>query len=295
MHELTNQALSRSSPPGSSVKEPPRPTLPQGDSGIEEGLEGGSPRPEHRSLGGLLRSTHRALLGGGSLLASVALGRHLDVPHIPPRVPPRTNPHHHSLQEVNITAPKVPSSDPPVVDDLITFSSLEHLPRPLFDFPCALHAPGVKPLPLTPPPPHPRERACHRHAQTSQSPRSPHYQVQGQASPAELAPSPHHTNGEAGCDAWGQGSDRRRRSSQGLLSASQLGECICTNTDTCTQHTSPFRLQTGDLYYFIITIQKHTSPPYALRVAYLIAALTVIMMMELKSKGNTFSVSSGLF
>ncbi|KAK6323115.1 hypothetical protein J4Q44_G00054540 [Coregonus suidteri] len=225
---------------GSLVKEPPKPTLSQGDSGSEEGLEGGSPagspRPEHRSLGGLLRSTHRALLGGGFLLASVALGRHLDVPHIPPRVPPRTNPqpldHHHLPQEVTITAPKIPSSsDPPVVDDLITFSSLEHLPRPLFDFPCALHAPGVKPLPLTPPPPHPRERTCHRHAQTPQSPqspqspqtpRSPYYQVQRQASPAEWALSPHHTNGEPGCDAWGQGSDRRRRSSQGLLSASQL-------------------------------------------------------------------------
>lgn len=178
-----------------SVKEPPRSSLSYGDSGSEEGLEGsspaGSPRPEHRSLGGLLRSTHRALLGGGSLLASVALGRHLDVPHIPPRVPPRTNPHHHPPQEVNITAPKVPSSDPPVVDDLITFSSSEPLPRPLFDFPCALHAPEVKPLHLTPPPPNPRERACHRHAQALQTPQSPqaprslHHQTQEQASPGE--------------------------------------------------------------------------------------------------------------
>uniref|UniRef100_A0A8C8ENT1 mitogen-activated protein kinase kinase kinase n=1 Tax=Oncorhynchus tshawytscha TaxID=74940 RepID=A0A8C8ENT1_ONCTS len=155
---------------GSSVKEPPRPSLSHGDSGSEEGLEGsspaGSPRPEHRSLGGLLRSTHRALLGGGSLLASVALGRHLDVPHIPPRVP---------------------LLGPPVVDDLITFSSSEPLPRPLFDFPCALHAPEVKPLPLTPPPPNPRERACHRHAQALQTPQSPqaprslHHQTQEQA------------------------------------------------------------------------------------------------------------------
>ncbi|CDQ78564.1 unnamed protein product [Oncorhynchus mykiss] len=241
---------------GSSVKEPPRSSLSYGDSGSEEGLEGsspaGSPRPEHRSLGGLLRSTHRALLGGGSLLASVALGRHLDVPHIPPRVPPRTNPHHHPPQEVNFTAPKVPSSDPPVVDDLITFSSSEPLPRPLFDFPCALHAPEVKPLHLTPPPPNPRERACHRHAQALQTPQSPqaprslHHQTQeqaspgewvchrharspqqqsqvlGQASPAEWAPSPHHTNGAPVCDAWGHGADRRRRSSQSLLSASQL-------------------------------------------------------------------------
>ncbi|XP_041724403.2 mitogen-activated protein kinase kinase kinase 11 [Coregonus clupeaformis] len=251
---------------GSSVKEPPRPSLPHGDSGSEEGLEGGSPagspRPEHRSLGGLLRSTHRALLGGGSLLASVALGRHLDVPHIPPRVPPRTNPqpldHHHPPQEVNITAPKVlSSSDPPVVDDLITFSSSEPLHRPLFDFPCALHAPEVKPLPLTPPPPHPRERACHRHAQAPRSPhhqtqgqaspgewichrhaQSPHtpqspqqqIQVQGQASPAEWAPSPHHTNGVPGCDAWGYGADRRRRSSQSLLSASQLDLPLCQDS-----------------------------------------------------------------
>lgn len=64
-------------------------------------------------------------------------------------------------------------------------------------------------------------------------------------------------------------------------------------TNTHTHPTSPFRLQTGDFYYFIITKQKHTSPPYVLRVAYLIAALTVIMMVEqeLKSKGNRFSQS----
>uniref|UniRef100_A0A4W5JPX6 mitogen-activated protein kinase kinase kinase n=1 Tax=Hucho hucho TaxID=62062 RepID=A0A4W5JPX6_9TELE len=223
---------------GSSVKEPPRPSLSHGYSGSEEGLEGsspaGSPRPEHRSLGGLLRSTHRALLGGGSLLASVALGRHLDVPHIPPRVPPRTNPHHHHPpQEVNIMAPKVPTSDPPVVDDLITFSNSEPLPRPLFDFPCALHPPEVKPLPLTPPPPHPRERACHRHSQ-----------VLGQVSPAEWAPSPHHTNGAPVCDAWGHGADRRRRSSQSLLSASQLDLPLCQDSPESEDNPSavPFSL-----------------------------------------------------
>ncbi|KAL0970403.1 hypothetical protein UPYG_G00241460 [Umbra pygmaea] len=255
---------------GSSVKEPPRHALNQGDSGSEEALEGGSPagspRPEHRSLGGLLRSTHRALLGGGSLLASLVLGRHLDVPHIPPRVPPRTNPPplddlHQPHLEVAITAPKPPSvSNPQMVDDLITFSSSEPLPGPLFQFPCtALHVPEVKPLPLTPPPPLRRERACPRHVQTPQSPksprapRSPHYKgqlslgegvnhrhahsphtphgppqqdqiqgpLQGQASPAEWSPSPHHTNGESLCDAWSP--DRRRRSSYGLMSASHLG------------------------------------------------------------------------
>ncbi|TNM93486.1 hypothetical protein fugu_001662 [Takifugu bimaculatus] len=72
------------------VKDSLRLPLSQRDSGSEEGgsSPAGSPRPERGSLGGVVRSTHRALLGSGSLLASVGLGRCLD---IPPRVPPRTN------------------------------------------------------------------------------------------------------------------------------------------------------------------------------------------------------------
>ncbi|KAJ8008160.1 hypothetical protein DPEC_G00101880, partial [Dallia pectoralis] len=267
-----------------SVAESPRLALPQGDSGSDECLDGGSPagspRPEHRSLGGLLRSTHRAILGGGSLLASVALGRDLDIPHIPPRVPPRTNPPplddpDGPQQEVTITAPKtVFVSDPPVVDDLITFSSSEPLPLALFEYPCPLHATGVKPQPLTPPPPHPRERACHRHLQAPQSPkspraprspRSPDHLRPGQASaaewgshmpanspqstrspqqqehdsPADWAHYPHHANGESLCDYWSPGSVRR--SSHGQLG---LDLPLCQDSLECEDKSSsaPFSL-----------------------------------------------------
>ncbi|KAG7465242.1 hypothetical protein MATL_G00174230 [Megalops atlanticus] len=126
-HLQTDFEEYRPSPPqstqnGFSVREFPRTALPQGDSGSEEGgSPAGSPRPE-RGVGGAVKVTHRALLGGASLLASVALGR------------------------------------PPVVDDLITFSHSDPAPRPLPDL--TLHPLESCPVPLTPPAPNPRERHC---------------------------------------------------------------------------------------------------------------------------------------
>ncbi|XP_070849024.1 mitogen-activated protein kinase kinase kinase 11 [Chaetodon trifascialis] len=213
------------SPPaqnGSSVKDSLQLPLPQRDSCSEEGgsSPAGSPRPERGSLGGLIKNTHRALLGGGSLLASIGLGRCLD---IPPRVPPRTN--SSSLgdctpSEMEISFPKALISDPPVVDDLITFSTSELLPRPVLDL--ALQSQELKPLPLSPPPPNPRERSGPRTPQVLHSPHSPRTPLQhGRAGPGACTPSSHSTNGELGCEAWEHRADRRRRSSQGLH-ASQL-------------------------------------------------------------------------
>uniref|UniRef100_G3Q9A0 mitogen-activated protein kinase kinase kinase n=1 Tax=Gasterosteus aculeatus TaxID=69293 RepID=G3Q9A0_GASAC len=120
---------------GSPVKDSLRVSLPQRDSASEEGCPSpaGSPRPERLSHGGLIKGTHQALLGGGSLLASIVLGRCLE---IPPRVPPRTNLpclDSHTPSELEISAPMPLISDPPVVDDLITLSPSELLPKPLFD------------------------------------------------------------------------------------------------------------------------------------------------------------------
>ncbi|XP_075943185.1 mitogen-activated protein kinase kinase kinase 11 [Anarhichas minor] len=204
---------------GSSVKDSLRLPLPQRDSASEEGCSSpaGSPRPERRSHGGHVKSTHQALLGGGSLLASIGLGRCLD---IPPRVPPRTNPsslESRTPSEPEISAPMPLISDPPVVDDLITLSPSELLPRPLLDL--ALQYQELKPLPLTPPPPNPRERSGHRMPHSPHCPRNP--LKHGKASPGEWTPSSHSTNGELACEAWEHKADRRRRSSQGLH-ASQL-------------------------------------------------------------------------
>ncbi|KAG7220150.1 hypothetical protein INR49_027990 [Caranx melampygus] len=188
-----------SSQNGSSVKDSVRLPLPQGDSGSEEGgsSPAGSPRPERGSLGGMFKSTHRALLGGGSLLASIGLGRCLD---IPPRVPPRTNPpslEDRTTSELEISSPKPLISDPQL---------------PLLDL--ALQYQELKPLPLTPPPPNPRERSSHRTPHSPQTPRTP--VQQDKASPGEWMPSFHSTNGELGCEAWEHRADRRRRPSQGL-------------------------------------------------------------------------------
>lgn len=105
-------------------------------------------------------------------------------------------------------------SDPPVVDDLVTLSPSELLPRPLLDL--ALHYQELKPLPLTPPPPIPRERS-HRMAHSPHCPRNP--LQHGKASPGDRAPA----NGELPCETWEHKADRRRRSSQGLHAA-QLGQ-----------------------------------------------------------------------
>lgn len=206
------------------MKDSLRLPLPQGDSGSEEGgySPAGSPRPERGSLSGLIKSTHRALLGGGSILASIGLGRCLD---IPPRVPPRTNPpslEDRTPSEPEISLPKPLITDPPVVDDLITFSTSEPIPRPLLDL--NLQYQDLKPLPLTPPPPNPRERCGHRTPQTPHSPQSPRTPLQHSvASQGEWNPTFHSSNGDVGFDASEHRADRRRRSSQGLH-ASQLGK-----------------------------------------------------------------------
>ncbi|XP_041634592.1 mitogen-activated protein kinase kinase kinase 11 [Cheilinus undulatus] len=227
-----------SSQNGSSVKDSLRLPLPQRDSSSEEGgySPAGSPRPERGSLGGLVKSTHRALLSSGYLLASVGLGRCLD---IPPRVPPRTNPSSlgdRTPSEPEISPPKPLMSDPPVVDDLITFSTSEQLPRPLLDL--------LKPLPLTPPPPNPRERSGQRTPQMPQSPQTPRTPKQGRASPGELTLSSHSSNGELGCEAWEHRTDRRRRSSQGLHASQLVLDLpLCQDTqDPDDKPSAPFAL-----------------------------------------------------
>ncbi|XP_043953942.1 mitogen-activated protein kinase kinase kinase 11 [Gambusia affinis] len=208
---------------GSSSKDSLRLPPSQGDSGSEEGgySPAGSPMPERGFLGGAVKNTHRALLGCGSLLTSVALGRGLD---FPPRVPPRTNPpasEERSSFELEISSPRPLITDPPVVDDLITFSISEPLPKPLLDL--ALQYQELKPLPLTPPPPNPRERSGPRTPQTHHSgPPSPGTPLQQDGGvPADWTTSSGSSNGELSTEAWEHRPDRRRRSSYGLH-ASQL-------------------------------------------------------------------------
>ncbi|AWP00822.1 putative mitogen-activated protein kinase kinase kinase 11 [Scophthalmus maximus] len=226
----------------SSVKDSLWLPLPQGESGSEEcgSSPAGSPRAERGSLCGLIKSTHRALLGGGSLLASIGLGRCLD---IPPRVPPRTNPP--SLEartpcELEISSPRPLISDPSVVDDLISFSTSEPLPRPLLDL--ALQYQELKPLPLTPPPPNPRERSNHRTPHSPQSPRTP--LQHDKTSPAEWTLSAHSNNGELVCDAWEHRAERRRRSSQGLHTSQLVLDLpLCQDTqDSDDKPSVPYSL-----------------------------------------------------
>ncbi|KAM8899224.1 mitogen-activated protein kinase kinase kinase 11 [Spinachia spinachia] len=222
---------------GYSVKDSLRLPLPQRDSASEEGCPSpaGSPRPERVSHSGLIKSTHQALLGGGSLLASIVLGRCLE---IPPRVPPRTNLpclESHAPSELEISAPMPLISDPPVVDDLITLSPSELLPKPLLDL--ALQYQELRPLPLTPPPPNPRERSLHRILHSPHCPRTP--LQHGKASLGEWTPSSHSTNGELACEAWEHKADRRRKSSQ-ALHASQLvlDLPLCQDTQDSDDKTS---------------------------------------------------------
>ncbi|XP_060922515.1 mitogen-activated protein kinase kinase kinase 11 [Limanda limanda] len=227
---------------GSSVKNSLRLPLPQGDSGSEEGgsSPAGSPRPERGSHSGLIKGTHQALLGGASLLASVGLGRCLDMP---PRVPPRTNPpsqEERTTYELEISSPKPLISDPPVVDDLISLSTSEPLPRPLLDL--ALQYQELKPLPLTPPPPNRRERCGHRTPHSPQSPRTPprHHK----SSPTEWNLSSNSSNGETSCEAWEHKADRRRRSSQGLHTSQLVLDLpFCQDTqDTEDKPSVPYSL-----------------------------------------------------
>ncbi|XP_030636450.1 mitogen-activated protein kinase kinase kinase 11 [Chanos chanos] len=190
---------------GSSVKEPPWTTLPEEDSGSEEGGSSpcGSPHSDRHSGPSFLKSTHRALFSGASVLASIALGRFLEPqpPTPPPRPPPRTSLPSLEIDHAEPTPPPEDvHADPVIVDDLITFST-DSLPRLNFD--ASLPPPQSKPLPLTPPPPRPRDRSRTRSPQP----------VVGDWTP--------HSNGETGNESFSDLGQRRRRSSPGIH-ASQL-------------------------------------------------------------------------
>ncbi|XP_061817134.2 mitogen-activated protein kinase kinase kinase 11 [Nerophis lumbriciformis] len=207
------------SPPahnGSSVKDSLRLPLPQGDSGSDEGGSSPAGSPDRGPLS-LIKSTHRALLGSGSLLASIGLGRCLDVS---PKVPPRTNPS--SLEEcapydMDSSPAKPLILEPPVVDDLITLSPSEPLPKPLLDL--ALRCQELKPLP----PPNLRERGEPRTQQVPPSPQDGagdaslvEQNCAGDATPVEQNSSLQSINGDVKCNVLEHRGDRRRRSSQGL-------------------------------------------------------------------------------
>ncbi|KAI5617677.1 mitogen-activated protein kinase kinase kinase 11-like [Silurus asotus] len=143
-----------------SVKEPSWAALPEEDFGSEEGclspcsspnLDCRSSVPPHTKV------THRALLSGAALLASVALGRYLEPQH-PPTPPPRTTYRTNVPALIVVDLP----TDPTLVGDLITFST-DSLPQELLDTP--LKPPENKPLPLTPPPPNPRDRSSRKTVQ----------------------------------------------------------------------------------------------------------------------------------
>ncbi|XP_061619319.1 mitogen-activated protein kinase kinase kinase 11 [Phyllopteryx taeniolatus] len=203
---------------GSTLKDSLRLPLQQGDSGSEEGgsSPAGSPRPDRGPLGPM-KSTHRALLGSGSLLASVGLGRCLDVS---PKAPPRTNPP--SLEEcapsfLESSPAKPLARQPPVVDDLITFSASE----PLLDLASRCQEP--KP----PPPSAAREHATRR-----------------DPSPGERNPTFLSANGDSASESSEHRSDRRRRSSPGLRGSQLVLDLpLCQDTqDSDEKPPTPYSL-----------------------------------------------------
>ncbi|KAK1792845.1 hypothetical protein P4O66_012757, partial [Electrophorus voltai] len=221
-------------PDPASVKESSWTALPEEDSGSEEGgfFSRSSPHPDSRAaLPVPAKCTHQALLSSAALLASVALGRHLEPhrpPTPPPRAPPRTN---HPTLEPERERPQVDvenfPTEPAVVGDLITFST-DSLPRGLFDAP--LKPPEIKPLPLTPPPPNPRERE-------RSGRRTP---LHGSAEWITQA------NGEtenAGTEETSQTGDRRRRSSHRFTSHLVLDLPLCQDTmEADDKSPTPFAL-----------------------------------------------------
>lgn len=191
-----------------SVKEPSWTTLPEEDSGSEEAYLSPRSSPNLDCRSGVpphTKSTHRALLSGAALLASVALGRHLEPQH-PPTPPPRTA-HRTNVPALELGREHPPlavvdlPTDPPLVGDLITFST-DCLPEEFLD--ASLKPPENKPLPLTPPPPNPRDRSSRKTVQHSF---------------AEWI-----ANGETESESMNLTGDRRRRSSHGL--SSQLGKIL---------------------------------------------------------------------
>ncbi|KAK2913191.1 hypothetical protein QQF64_031162 [Cirrhinus molitorella] len=161
----------------------------------------GSPKPDYPGPVCPGKSTHRALLGSAALLASVALGRCLEPQH-PPTPPPRASSRTH-LPALEPEPDRSPG--PEVVGDLITFST-DSLPRGFLD---SLKTPEIKPLPLTPPPPNPRDR-----------------QRPGRRTFADWCA---HANGDA--EVPQHSGERRRRSSYGLNSSQLMLDLpLCQDT-----------------------------------------------------------------
>ncbi|XP_076852420.1 mitogen-activated protein kinase kinase kinase 11-like, partial [Brachyhypopomus gauderio] len=210
-----------------SVKENSWTALPEEDSGSEEGglYFRCSPHPESRSALPLMaKSTHQALLSSAALLASIALGRHLE-PHRPPTPPPRAPPRTNlAALELEQDQPQEDVEDlpidPAVVGDLITFST-DSLPHGLFDPP--LKPPDSKPFPLTPPPPNPRERERFGGRTCLHSAAEWIAQANGETGHAV-------TEGSQTGSLGSQTGNRRRRSSHGLASQLVLDLPLCQDT-----------------------------------------------------------------
>ncbi|XP_051501637.1 mitogen-activated protein kinase kinase kinase 11-like [Myxocyprinus asiaticus] len=169
----------------------------------------GSPKSDQPRPSSLAKSTHGALLSSAALLASVALGRCLEPQH-PPTPPPRASSRTNLSTLEPDRSPDRPA-EPDVVDDLITFGT-DSLPQAFLG---TLKPPEIKLLPLTPPPPNPRERdrsGC----------RTP------QHSPGDWTT---YTNGEMANENSYQSGERRRRSSNGLHSSQLVLDLpLCQDT-----------------------------------------------------------------
>ncbi|XP_034771068.2 mitogen-activated protein kinase kinase kinase 11-like [Acipenser ruthenus] len=210
-------------PNGYVGRDPSSTKLPQTPEVVRNGCEAstfgllhpmGSPRQDRR--GGGLKSTHKALLGGGALLASIALGRGVTTS---PKCPPRTPTHSPKGQREPPLGSEEKTAEEPTQQDLIIFCKKSDPPgSPVTPITEALidltEAPMEvsKPPPLSPPPPNPRERHKHLH---------PHrdflWTQEGEGPGQEVR-----ANGEAGRHVqWGHGSPvvRRRKPSEDLFSA----------------------------------------------------------------------------
>uniref|UniRef100_A0A8C4X2Q7 mitogen-activated protein kinase kinase kinase n=1 Tax=Erpetoichthys calabaricus TaxID=27687 RepID=A0A8C4X2Q7_ERPCA len=214
-----------SSPPapnGTIMKEFSWPKLPQvpnetrnGETAVF-GLSHAAVFPKHDRSGGALKSTHKALLGGCALLASIALGRSIDSsPRCQPRATnqssswQRDTPSGFEEEEEKILID--PADDPISVNSLNNFPEQEHSfvnSDPLIDL-TEYPSEEVKPIPLSPPPPHPRERHNHQ-------PSRKFFVALDEMSPEQERP----TCNNVGRVSWGQGLsvDRRRKLSGDLIS-----------------------------------------------------------------------------
>ncbi|XP_048851327.1 mitogen-activated protein kinase kinase kinase 11-like isoform X2 [Brienomyrus brachyistius] len=212
---------------GFSLNEPPKANPPQGDSGGEEGptpwtspSPAGSPRPERGPCARPPKITHKALLGGGLLLAAVALGCPLETL---PKVPPRTS--LLALEAEPQAGTTSPPRNPPTVGDLITFSYSDSAPMPDFD-PASERTP--LPLHLCNAPAHGQLRVCQDSSGNFQE---------------ERAVDEPRVSRELGSRAWAPGTDRRRKPSQELLPPhSGLDLPMCSQDDSDQQAAPPHSL-----------------------------------------------------